>query len=279
MQKLPIVLIPALMHATAVARDEGAELAEAFDAQPAQRDSRDIAKKLANPLADLISVPMQLNFDEGFGSDEDGTLLQLNVQPVIPFTLNEDWLLISRSIVPIIYQHDIPMDGDDQFGMGDILQSFFFSPAELTNGWVLGAGPAMLLPTATDDVLGTEKWSFGPTAVALRQEGPWTVGVLANHLWSVSGPDDRTDINATYLEPWVSFVTNTDTTISISAETTYDWEMDAWSVPVVFTVDQLFQIGNQYISIGAAAKYWTESPEGGPEGLGFRLQVTLLFPN
>jgi hypothetical protein len=279
MQMLPALLIAVLFSEPACVQDGSAEQVETEDAGQTRNEGRDLAKKLANPLAAMISVPMQMNFDDNIGPEEEGSLFQLNIQPVLPFTLNEDWYLISRTIVPISYQDDIPSAGTQEFGMGDILQSFFFSPAELSNGWVWGAGPVMLLPTATDDSLGTEQLAIGPTAVALKQKGPWTAGILANHLWSVAGPGDRADVNATYVEPWLSYVTSTDTTISLSAETSYDWSAEAWSVPVVFTVDQLFQIGEQYISIGAAVKYWAASPEGGPQDFGFRVQMTFLIPN
>ena len=170
----------------------------------ADDESTELAKKLQNPLAHLISVPMQLNFDKDIGSDDDGSRRTLNIQPVYPFTLNEDWHLISRTIVPLIHQEDVLMKGSDEFGVGDIVQSFFLSPSELTDrGWVWGVGPVALLPTASEDFLGTEKFGLGPTAVVLKQEGPWTVGALANHIWSVAGEDDRADVNASYFEPWL----------------------------------------------------------------------------
>ncbi len=245
----------------------------------AQVESEELSKKLQNPVAQLISVPMQLNYDKDIGANDDGSLWQLNIQPVYPFTLNEDWHLISRTILPLIHQEDISAKSKEEFGLGDITQAFFLSPSEPTErGWVWGAGPVILLPTASDEALGTEKFGLGPTAVLLKQEGPWTVGVLANHIWSVAGKDDRAEVNASYIEPWASYTTKSDTTISISVESVYDWHAEEASVPINFIVDQLFQVGGQYISVAPSVHYWADSPPGGPEGFGFRLQITLLFP-
>jgi hypothetical protein len=244
----------------------------------AKEKAAGLAKDLANPLSAAITVPMQLNFDENIGPDEKGSMIQLNVQPVLPFTLNEDWYLISRTVIPLTFQDDIPVKGEGESGLGDVFQSFFLSPSVVEKeGWIWGIGPAMLLPTASDEALGTEKWSIGPTAVALKQVGPWTVGALANHIWSFAGDDDRDSVNSTYKEPWVSYVTSANTTVSLSIESTYDWRTEDWGVPVNFIVDQLFQIGEQYIQVGAAVKYWADSVNGGPQDFGFRLQMTFLF--
>ena len=161
-----------------------------FSAQ-AQDSAADLAKKLSNPIASLISVPFQGNYDGGYGPD-DGSKYTINVQPVIPFTLNEDWNLISRTIVPIVWQNDIAGPSGDQSGLGDTTQSLFFSPKKPTSsGIIWGVGPVFLLPTATDDLLGGGKWGAGPTAVALKQSGPWTYGALVNHIWSFAGDEDR----------------------------------------------------------------------------------------
>jgi hypothetical protein len=174
----------------------------------------------------------------------------------------------------------LPARGHEETGLGDILQSFFLSPSELTErGWVWGVGPVINLPTASDDALGTGKWGLGPTAVVLKQEGSWTVGALANHVWSVAGDSDRADVSATYFEPWVSYTTKANTTISMSVETVYDWQAHETSAPVNLIVEQLLEVGGQYISIGASVHYWAASSPGGPEGFGFGLQVTFLFPN
>lgn len=243
----------------------------------AQSEDRNLAQELTNPIASLYTLPLQLNFDEGLGLNGDGTQTLLNAQPLVPFTLNEDWHLISRSIIPFVHQEDVAWKGQDQSGLGDILQSFFLSPsATPESGWIWGAGPAFSMPTATYDAFGFDSWALGPTAVALKTKGAWTAGMLVNHLWSLD--DGSTDYNGTYAEPWLSYVLPSDTTVSVSVESVYDWNASEFALPINFIVDQLITIGDQPVSIGAAAKYWADSPTGGPEGWGLRLQMTLIWP-
>lgn len=241
-----------------------------------QAQDADLAQKLANPIADLISVPIQSNLDFGVGPG-DGTIWRTNIQPVIPFSISEDWNVISRTILPVIDQEGLAPAGDalDASGLGDIVQSFFFSPKESSPIW--GVGPAFLIPSATDDLLGGEKWGIGPTAVVLKQEGAWTYGALANHIWDFAGDDSRGAVNATFLQPFVSYITPTKTTFTLNTETTYDWHNDQWIVPVNFVVSQLFKIGDQPVQAFVGARYYVETPTGGPEW-GLRFGLTFLFP-
>jgi hypothetical protein len=254
-------------------------LALAVPAWAQDEQAAELAKQLSNPLAALISVPLQYNQDEYGGTNDGASVSKLIVQPVIPFSLNEDWNLISRTIVPLINQQDFPAAALNESGLGDITASLFFSPKSPTaGGWIWGVGPVFLLPTATQDVLGAEKWGIGPTGVALKQTGPWTVGLLANHIWGAGGNDSRSDVSATFLQPFVTYTTRTHTTFSANTESTYDWKNDQWQVPLYVAVAQLFKIGTQMLQFQVGARYWAEAPDNGAEGWGVRVQLTFLFP-
>jgi len=251
----------------------------ALPAQAQEHNAAELAKQLSNPLAALISVPMQYNYDRYGGANDGAEVSRLNIQPVIPFSLNNNWNLISRTIVPLLDQQDFPAEALNESGLGDITASLFLSPKSPTaGGWIWGAGPVFLLPTATQDVLGAEKWGFGPTGVALKQTGPWTVGMLANHVWGAGGDDSRSDVSATFLQPFLTYTTKTHTTFGTNTESTYDWKNEQWQVPLNCSVAQLFKIDTQILQFQVGTRYWAEAPEDGPEGWGWRAQLTLLFP-
>lgn len=236
-----------------------------------------LAKAVLNPIASLISVPIQNNFDWGAGPNDDGFQYKVTVQPVIPISLNEDWNVISRTIVPYVYQEDV-IGTTSQSGLADTVQSLFFSPVKPTkSGWIWGAGPVLQIPTATDDLLGEEKWGAGPTAVVLKQEGKWTYGALFNHVWSFAGEDTRADVSRTFLQPFVSYTTKTFTSFGLNTESTYDWEGEQWNVPLNAFVQQLLKVGKQPIALQLGGRYYAEGPSGGPEW-GLRFQIQFLFP-
>jgi hypothetical protein len=243
-------------------------------------DNSELVKAAQNPIAALISLPIQANYDDHLGTRDKGRKWVTNIQPVIPFSISDDWNLISRTILPLVDQEDIaPAGRMDKSGIGDVTQSLFFSPKKTTaDGWVWGAGPVFLLPTASDKLLGSEKWGLGPTAVVLRQRDGWTYGALSNHIWSVAGDSDRDNISATFVEPFLSYTTKTYTTFGINTESTYDWKAKQWTVPINLAVTQMMRIGGQALTVSAGARYWADAPQGGPEGWGFRVAVTLLFP-
>jgi hypothetical protein len=241
-------------------------------------DADALAKQLANPVAALISVPLQFNWDTGLAANGLGEKWLLNVQPVIPISLNDKWNLISRTIIPFEGLSDVVPEDHHQSGLGDITQSFFFSPKEPLGGWILGVGPAILLPAATDTALGLGKWGLGPTVVALKQTaGGWTVGALWNHIWSFAGSDNRTAVNATFIQPFITKGLGKGLTVSANVEASYDYEGSNWVVPLNLSISKVTKIGTQLVSVGGGVRYYAEAPNGGPNW-GLRFVFTLLYP-
>jgi hypothetical protein len=165
-----------------------------------EKADEELVKQLNNPVSSLISVPFQNNFEFNLGPNNDGFKYTLNFQPVIPFSLTKDWNVIIRTIVPIIDQTDVIAPNTSQGGLSDITQSFFFSPKKPVGGMIVGVGPVFLYPSATDDLLGSEKWGAGPTIVLLKQTGGWTYGLLFNHIWSFTGDEHRNYVSSTFLQ-------------------------------------------------------------------------------
>jgi len=265
---------------TAFAAASAPASAETAAAAGGQSDQA-IAMAALNPVAAMYSLPLQYNYDHEIGPQEDGHKNLVNVQPVLPFSIGQDWNLISRTILPVVWQQDIFPGSGSQSGIGDITQSFFFSPKSPTDsGWIWGAGPVFYLSTASDDLLGAEKWGAGPTAVFLKQTHGWTFGALLNQIWSFAGSSNRSNISTTYMQPFVSYTTKSLTTFAVNTESTYNWEADKdqWSVPINFMVTQFFKVGKQRVTLQGGARYWATTPDSGPHGWGARVTLTFLFP-
>ena len=157
--------------------------------------------------------------------------------------------------------------------------SLFFSPKTPTAGGLTwGAGPVVLLPTATDSLLGGKKWAAGPAAIGLVLKGPWTVGMLANHVWSFAGDDDRDDISSSFMQPFVAYTWPSAWTVSLQSESSYNWETEQWSVPVNISASKLARFGKLPVNLQGGVGYWAESPDSGPEGFRFRLQANFVLP-
>ncbi|MES0826914.1 transporter [Ruegeria sp. SCP11] len=240
-------------------------------ASPAVADDSELAKQLSNPLASLISVPFQFNYDSGYGS-ADGNQTTLNIQPVIPFSLSDNLNLITRTIIPYKWQNDVSgMSGNNQ-GFGDTTVSLWFSPTKSSFTW--GVGPIFYVPTSSDRELGVGEWGGGITGVVLVQEGPWTIGGLANHIWSF----ESSDIDSTYVQPFLAHTTQKAWTYTLNSESTYDWNAEEWTAPLNFMISKLVKIGKQRVSLQAGARYYLTSPDSGPDGWGGRLSMTLVYP-
>jgi hypothetical protein len=244
----------------------------------AQQDAQNLAKQLANPIASLISVPIQYNFNQNLGTG-NGVQNITNIQPVIPFSISPNWNVISRTIVPIVSLHDLEPGYGTKTGFGNTIQSFFFSPKAPTSGGLIwGVGPVIQLPTSTDSNIAPYQWGGGITAVALKQTGGWTYGGLINQIWSIGKSDEYGEASNMFVQPFVAYTTKRATSIGLNTESTYDWEAEEWSVPINLTVGQIVKLGRQPVQLTGGVRYWADSPEGGAEDWGARVQVTFLFP-
>jgi hypothetical protein len=237
-------------------------------------DQANLAKQTQNPVSSLISVPLQGNWDFGLG-DRDATGTILNMQPVIPFPITKSTNIILRVIMPLASQPG--NDGVRVNGLGDIVATVFFSPAK-AGRLIWGVGPVFLLPAATTNALGSEKFGTGPSAVALVQPGPWTIGMLFNHIWSVSGANDRGDVNQTLLQPFASYNLGGGLAVGVNMEATANWEGDqVWTAPLLFNISKVAVLGKRPVNFQVAAGPTVASPDAGASWR-FRLTATFMYP-
>lgn len=168
---------------------------------------------------------------------------------------------------------------DDDWGVGGIVQSFFFSPAKTSeSGVTWGIGPVMLFPTASEKALGADQYGAGATFVVLKQSHGWTVGALANHIWGVEHEDNAEAISSTFVQPFVSYTYPNSTTISFNTETTYDWNAEEATVPLNLSATKVVKLNGQLISVGGGVRYWADDAAGSPKGWGGRLVASFIFP-
>ena len=236
----------------------------------------DLAKKLSNPISDLVSVPFQFNWEQNVGPFKL-TRFILNVQPVMPFTLNEDWNLIARVIAPFISQPPLSENGAAAFGMGDIITSFFLSPKSTGLTW--GVGPVIVLPSTSEPTLGSGKWSVGPTAVLLKQSGPWTLGALWNQVWSFAGDERRDDVDQMFVQPFLAYQARRTLTLTVQSEATANWKADddRWTIPINVLASRLSSFGEFPASYVVGFGTFVAHPDLGPTWK-LRGAITILLP-
>ncbi len=255
--------------------EEPAEPEESEDEQ-----GEKLAMQLTNPIADLVSIPFQFNWNTGVGPEHE-TQMVLNIQPVVPIHLTKDWNLIGRYIVPLIAQPTLGPGLEPTFGMGDIVFSMFLSPNNKSK-FTWGLGPVFGLPGGTDPRIDSGKWMAGPTGVALYLDEPWTVGVLANQLWSIAGTGDvpRAKVSQMFVQPFVAF-TKHKWTLTATSETTIDWEAaddNKWTIPLELQVSKVTKIGFLPFSVYLGGGWFADAPAGGPDWQ-LRLNFVVLLPS
>lgn len=254
----------------------------------AQQSTEDLARAAQNPVAAMYSLPFQNNLYGGAGPDHDATANVLNIQPVLPFTVG-DWNIISRTIAPLVYLPSLTagpseiteqsLFGGSHFGLGDINQSFYFSPADPAE-LIWGIGPSFNLPTATATPVGSSKFSIGPAAVALVMPKPWVIGTLVRQLWSVAGPSNCPNVSQLLLQPFVNYNMAEGWYLVSSPIITANWEASSgnkWAFPLGAGVGKIFPIGEQPMNASMQAFDYLQSPTGGARWA-VRAQLQFLFP-
>jgi len=242
------------------------------------QSTEELAKAAQNPVASMISLPFQNNTSFGYGPEDDIQNV-LNIQPVWPFSLSPNWNLISRTILPVVYQPDLPgVEGD--FGLSDLNPTLFLSPAK-PGKVIWGVGPTITLPTATADVLGTGKWSGGVAAVALTMPGRWVLGALVNQQWSFAGDEDRRDVNLMVLQYFVNYNFAGGWYLTSAPLNTANWAAasgDVWTVPVGGGFGKIIP-GKPPLNVTLQAYYHVVKPDHLPAAdWTLRFQVQLMFP-
>jgi hypothetical protein len=242
-----------------------------------EKSAADLAKATQNPLASMISLPFQNNTNFGIGPDDD-TQNILNIQPVWPFSLGEDWNFITRTIIPVISQPGVAPGESRTNGLGDVTFTGWVSPKN-SGKWIWGVGGALVLPTATDDALGNDKWSVGPSVVVLTMPGKWVIGSLISNVWSVGGSGDQ-DVNFFTWQYFINYNMDNGWYLTSAPIITANWEADSnntWTVPFGGGVGKIFRIGKQPLNAQVSAYYNVEAPASGADWQ-LRLQLQLLFP-
>jgi hypothetical protein len=242
-------------------------------------NATELAKAAQNPVADMISLPFQWNsfFETG---PEGRTQNVLLIQPVLPFSMNEDWNFIARPIIPLMEMPPL-VDGQNRnHGLGNIQFQGFFSPKDPVNGWIVGFGPYLEFPTNSgpDNRFGSDNWSAGPAIVALKIEGPWVYGSLISQLWSYSGSDP--EVNLTSIQPFLNYNMADGWYLSASPVITANWSADSsetWTIPVGGGIGKVFKVGNQPVNAALKAYHNVESPRTGADWQ-LQFQIQFLFP-
>lgn len=262
------ILLFAIGHFTALNAQE--------DPAPAN-NNEEIAKKLANPIASLVSVPFQNNTDIGIGPN-NGSRNTMNFQPVFPIALNENINLITRMVLPVIAQYNITSVGSSEFGLGDAVISAFVSPTNSKNGLTWGAGPALLVPTGTNEFLSSQKFGIGPTAVALYQLNDITIGGLVNQIWSVAGNSSRTDVSSLFFQPFFVYNWKSGAGVGGNFELTQNWSGNNTTLWFNPTISGITSLGTQKTQFAVGPRFNLIAPDNGKADIGFRAVVIFVFP-
>lgn len=242
-------------------------------------DDRQLAIDVTNPLAKIVKIPFIFDYAPNMNPNNTGNILAMLVEPLVPININPRWYIISRTIFPVIRHANTSIASGAQFGLGDTLQDFFISPNKKSGALLWGVGPTILIPTDTNQALGSGRWAIGPGGVLIKITGPWTLGLLANHVWSGKGGGGPYNLSFTRVNSKIEYTTNNAWTLSLTSDPTYDWVFGRKVVPINLSLNKIVNIGKTPISIGGGMRYFIPMSSEGAKGFGATANVVLLFPN
>jgi hypothetical protein len=273
--------VPGILFDAQAAGDAAASKKDAGAEKPGRANATSLAKQIQNPVANLISVPFEneWNFNAG---EHRRTQFIMNAKPVVPQELDDGWIWVHRAIVPLIDQPSLAEGASSRSGLGDITYQGFLNPPVEPGDLSWGVGPAITFPTATDDVLGNDKWSLGPALVLVKTDGPWVVGTLFVNQWQIASQDsDRPRVGHGSFQPFINYNLEAGWYLTTSPIITANWKADkagdVWTVPVGVGVGRVFHIGEQPINVAVRPYYNVHRADNGSNWSIF-FQVTLMFP-
>jgi hypothetical protein len=246
----------------------------------AEMSAEELAKLAQNPVGNLISVPFQNNTNLNVGP-QNGTQNILNIQPVIPISISDEWNIITRTIVPVISMPALGPGTERENGIGDMVFTAFLSPAK-PGAWIWGLGPVLQLPTNTSDELGNKNWGLGASAVVLHLDhgSPWVYGVLVNNVWSLSSSKQGGAYSTGLIQPFVNYNFKQGFYLTSAPIMTVDWKAGSgqqWTVPLGGGVGKIFHIGRLPVNAQLSAYYNVVHPDLGAN-LQIRAQLQFMFP-
>ena len=274
-QLVPFATVFGLLMSTVLAASAQAQQASTPAPSPSVMTDQELAIAVHNPFEDLVKVPIQSTTGFQLGPHHEvGD--SVNIEPVVPFSLNAQWDLIARPSLTVTYAPT----PHEQSGLEDLETSFFLTPAKEST-WIWGFGPIFDFPTASSSELGSGRWSAGPTAALAYSEGPWLNAILTDQLMSFAGNRARGSVNQTYIEPMISYNFESGWYADVDPAITYDWTADtanAWTIPMGADIGKAFKFGSQDLSLQVGAYYLLKRPEGEAQWIA-RVSVTFLFPH
>ena len=262
-----------------------------FDASkltPEQQQALQLAiiKLSQNPVGNITVFPFQNNFNYGYGPY---TRLQynLNVQPVFPIMLSQDWNLVARTIIPIVNQPSsaaptvcVSQFGcPSTFGLSDVQEQLFFGPKTKPGALIWAVGPIFQVPSASPNMLGSGKWSVGPNAVALVTPGKWVIGSLVSQLWSFAGPATRSNVSSFLVQPFVNYNLKDGWALTTAPVITANWAatQNKWAVPLGGGFAKTFKDGGQLMQLSIQYYTWVTRPLASPQ-TDLKITWSLLWP-